>query len=76
MEPTVGCRLVCDITCGTHFGDTNEVASMTGSPVAESLSISSTLTSVGTGVCVPHNLRAELTILHSVCVPPHSAVHP
>ena len=39
------------ITCGTHFGDTNEVTSMTGSPVAERRSMSSTLTSVGTGLC-------------------------
>lgn len=27
------------LTCGTHFGDTKLVASMTGSPVADSMSI-------------------------------------
>jgi hypothetical protein len=32
--------------CGTHFGDTNAVASTTGRPAAESRSISSTLTAV------------------------------
>src|SRR6476661_4112219 len=37
--------------CGTHFGDTNAVASTTGSPAAESRSISSTLTAVEIEPC-------------------------
>ena len=38
------------LTWGTHLGETKEVASMTVSPVAESLLMSSTLTLVGTAV--------------------------
>ena len=34
--------------CGTHFGDTNDVASIAGKPASASASISATLTSVGT----------------------------
>ncbi len=34
--------------CGTHFGETNEVASMTRSPASASRSISSILVAVGT----------------------------
>src|SRR5215213_8876965 len=34
--------------CGTHFGDTNAVASTAGSPASARRSISSTLTAVGT----------------------------
>ena len=34
--------------CGTHFGDTNDVASIAGRPASVSMSISATLTSVGT----------------------------
>ena len=34
--------------CGTHFGETNAVASTAGSPASASRSISSTLTAVGT----------------------------
>lgn len=40
-------------TCGTHFGDTKLVVSMTGSPDAESMSIRWILASVGTMVCGP-----------------------
>lgn len=36
------------ITCGTHFEDTKLVASITGRPVSESMSISWILTPVGT----------------------------
>ena len=35
--------------CGTHFGETNDVASIAGKPASVSASISATLTSVGTG---------------------------
>src|SRR5687767_1563072 len=34
--------------CGTHFGDTNAVASTAGSPASASRSISSSFTAVGT----------------------------
>src|SRR5262247_2147237 len=34
--------------CGTHFGDTNAVASTAGSPASARRSISSSLTAVGT----------------------------
>ena len=34
--------------CGTHFGDTNDVASIAGTPASASVSISATFTSVGT----------------------------
>ena len=37
-------------TCGTHFGDTKLVTSITGSPASESLFMNSTLVSVGTNV--------------------------
>jgi hypothetical protein len=34
-------------TCGTHLGDTNDVASIAFSPVSESMLMSFTLSSVG-----------------------------
>lgn len=37
-------------TCGTHFGETKLVASMTGSPDSDNRSISWILVSVGTRV--------------------------
>ena len=45
------CHIIMQLlvpTCGTHLGDTKEVASTTGMPAPASRSISSTLTSVGT----------------------------
>lgn len=37
-------------TCGTHFGETKLVASITGSPASESMSIRRIFTSAGTMV--------------------------
>lgn len=40
--------LEAGLTCGTHLGETKLVASMTGSPASDSMSISLIFTGVGT----------------------------
>lgn len=46
-----GCRPPGALTWGTQRGDTKLVASMTGSPVWDSMSISPIFTAVGTMLC-------------------------
>lgn len=43
--------LEAELTWGTHFGETKLVASITGSPASESMSISLIFTGVGTMFC-------------------------
>ena len=42
------CHPTSTLTCGTHRGDTKLVASMTGSPVSDNMSIRRIFTGVGT----------------------------
>lgn len=42
------CHPISTLTCGTHRGDTKLVASMTGSPVSDNMSIRRIFTGVGT----------------------------
>lgn len=47
------------LTCGTHLGETKLVASITGSPASESMSISLIFTGVGTIACSGQKPRIE-----------------